>query len=74
MHESIIILQSEYNSYIMTTYTYILAYMKLELDMEFGFKSPISEVDVIAKRLASVNAKQLIMTPGDITSLMKMIQ
>jgi hypothetical protein len=48
--------------------------MKLELDMEFGFKSPISEVDVIAKRLASVNAKQLIMTPGDITPLMKMIQ
>lgn len=39
----------------MTTYTYILAYIKLELDMEFGFKPPISEVDVMAKGLASIN-------------------
>ena len=40
----------------MTTYTYVLAYIKLELDIEFGFKPPIFEADVIAKRLASINA------------------
>lgn len=40
----IISLYSEYNSYIMTMNTYILH--KIGLDIEFDFKSPISEVDV----------------------------
>lgn len=40
----------------MTTYTYAFVYLKQELDIEFGFKPPISEVDVIAIRLASINA------------------
>lgn len=39
----------------MTTYIYILGYIKLELDIEFGFKFPISVVDVIAIKLASIN-------------------